>query len=79
MTRINMKNTKISPNSYHLVLKYSLVDMSYYHLKDPQGADYKSEGYLKHPGNAFHHETFRKGELAILFSPLCHYPILNFD
>ena len=37
MTRAKLKNTKVSPNSCHLVLKYSLMDMSYYHLKDPQG------------------------------------------
>ena len=37
MTRAKLKNIKISPNACHLVLKYSLVDMSYYDLKDPQG------------------------------------------
>lgn len=33
MTRTTLKNTKIS----RLVLKYNLVDISYYHLKKLQG------------------------------------------
>ena len=37
MTRAKLKNTKVSPNACHPVLKYSLMDMSYYHLKEPQG------------------------------------------
>lgn len=71
MTRATLKNTEISPNACHLVLKYSLMDMSYNHLKKLQGHITSREAILNALGILTMRSFFRKGELSSISLHLC--------
>lgn len=80
MTRTILKNTKISPNACHLVLKYSLMDPSYYHLKKLEG-HISSHGHVTSAlGILTSVRLFRRGKLSsTFFSTLCSYSFLNLE
>lgn len=79
MTRAILKNTKISPNACHPVLKYGPMDMSYYHLKKLQG-HISSHGHVTRAlGILTIVRLFRRGKLISTFFTFVQVSFLNFE